>query len=167
VDVVTLAVAVVGAVLGAASLAWQAATFALSGSRVRVRMHRGAISSDGSRRISAPLEVSDDTWAAMQAQGFTRDVLIVEARNVGRMPVSVERTAIAADSGFGFEWAGDPTNPALPHRLEPGAKASWHTPLEAMWGVARVTGRVHRVWMTVELGNGKVLKTKESINIAP
>jgi hypothetical protein len=166
-DVVALVTAIVGVALGVASLAWQAATFVLSGSRVKVTLRRGALSPDGSAKVSGPLNPTEDALASMRAQGFTRDVLIIDARNIGRMPVSVERAAADSKTGWGFEWPGDRSNLAFPHRLEPGAKASWHIPMEFLWRLAEVTGQAHQVWMTIELGNGKVVRTKDSINILP
>jgi hypothetical protein len=42
-DIITLTLAIVGAVLAAASLAWQAATFVLTGSRITVELRLGAL----------------------------------------------------------------------------------------------------------------------------
>jgi hypothetical protein len=44
-DTTTLVIAVVGLALAAISLAWQAATFTLAGSRIRVEILRGVIGS--------------------------------------------------------------------------------------------------------------------------
>jgi len=92
-DIVTLIVAIVGVVFACASLAWQAASFVLSGSRVRVKLRRGALKRDSSGRlirVQGQLSPKQSDLEVLRQQGFTDDVLIIEVRNVGRMAVSVE-----------------------------------------------------------------------------
>ena len=103
----------------------------------------------------------------MRSQGFTRDVLIVDVRNVGRLAVSVESATAQAEGGWGFAVLDDPENTALPHRLEPGAKESWHVDLEPLQMLADSEGKPRRAWMRVELGTGKVLRTKQSVILEP
>jgi hypothetical protein len=169
-DIVTLVVAITGVALALGSLAWQAATFILSGSRARVKLRRGAIQRDALGRIvrvAGPLQPSARDLALMRSQGFTRDLLIVEVRNVGRLAVSVESATAEAEGGWGFAVLQDPENTALPFRLEPGAKESWHVDLAPLQMVADSEGKPKRAWMSVELGTGKVLRTKQTVMLEP
>jgi hypothetical protein len=81
-EIVTLVVAIVGVSLALASLAWQAATFVLSGSRVRLTLRRGALrrTMGGVARMSGPLQPTASDYDVMHSQGFT------EARKKGDLP---------------------------------------------------------------------------------
>lgn len=169
-DVVTLIVAILGIVLAGASLAWQAASFMLAGSRVRVKLRRGALrrgASGGLARLAGPLDPSESDYEMMRQQGFTDDVLIAEVRNVGRMAVSVESVSLDAEDGWGFAHPGDPENPALPHRLEAGSRQSWHVAIPPLQKVVDRDKKARKAWMTVELGTGKALRTKDEAWIRP
>lgn len=169
-EIVTLVVATVGVSLALASLVWQAATFVLSGSRVCLTLRRGFIKLDAqgrTMRAAGPLQLSASEYAEMRRKGFDEEVLIVEVRNRGRMAVSVEGVSATTDDGWGFERAADPENPALPHRLEPGAKQTWHVELALFQGLVDNDGKQREAWMTVELGTGKVLRTKQATLVVP
>lgn len=169
-QIVTLIVAIVAVALACASLAWQGASFVLSGSRVRVKLRRGAIRRGlpgGTARIAGPLNPRLDDYEIMRRQGFTDEVLIVEVRNVGRMAVSVESVSLDADDGWGFAHPGDPENATLPHRLEAGSRQSWHIALEPLQAIVDLDRKVRKAWMTVELGTGKALRTKDEVRIEP
>lgn len=169
-DIITLVVAIVGVMLALASLVWQGAVFVLSGSRVRVNLRRGALRRDAAgavARIAGPTNPTGSDYALIHNQGFTEDVLIVDVRNVGRMAVSVEQIAAASEDGWGFARLADPENPALPHRLEPGAKETWHVEMLPFQRLVDADSRPRRAWITVELGTGRVVQTKDSTLIVP
>jgi hypothetical protein len=155
--------------LSLASLVWQAATWVLSGSRVRIALRRGGLRRDahGTARLSGPLQPTEGDYAVMRDQGFTDEVLIVDVRNVGRMPVSVDTITINTEDGWGFGRLADPENPELPHRLEPGSKQTWHVDLEALQQLVDADFKSRDAWMMVELGTGKVLRTKEATKVTP
>jgi hypothetical protein len=169
-EIVTLVVAIIGVALAVASLAWQAATFVLSGSRVGLTLRRGLIRRDGSGTVAlalGPLEPNAGHYGVMREQGFTEEVVIVEVRNRGRMAVSVESVRADTQDGWGFARIADPENPTVPHRLEPGAKETWHEKLAAIQKIVDTKGESQEVWMTVELGTGKVLRTKQTTVVVP
>jgi hypothetical protein len=168
-DILTLVVAIVGVVLAFASLVWQGATFAWSGSRVRVKLRRGAIRRelDGILRMQGPLRPSADDKARLRKQGFIEEVLFVEVRNVGRMAVTVENVAATSADGLSYSKIADPANAALPHRLEPHSGQSWHIDLAPLQAVVNLHGQPREVWMTVDLGTGKTLRTKETTLLVP
>jgi hypothetical protein len=96
-QLVTLIIAVVGLALAVASLTWQAVTFVLSGSRVKVELHHGAHDGAGNLISGPPL-----AQALRQAaeQGFVHEVIGAKVRNVGRVAVTVERIEAVLASGI-------------------------------------------------------------------
>jgi hypothetical protein len=165
-DFVTLGVAIFGVSLAALSLSWQAATFFLSGSRIRVRIRHGAVRGDQTR-VSFPINASESDVAYLRKQGYTKDVAVAEVRNRGRLAISVESVSIKTHDKYGFAVLEDPENPALPFRLEPGAMQTWHVPIEPVQALANMDGRPRRIGMVVEFGSGKVIETKKSIVVDP
>jgi hypothetical protein len=110
-DIITLIVAIFGVALASGSLAWQTASFVLSGSRVRVNLRRGAMRRGipgETARIAGPREPSESDHDMMRRQGFTHEVLIVEVRNIGRMAVSVESVSLGAEMVGGSRIRGIP-----------------------------------------------------------
>ena len=118
VDVTALVLAVVGAVLSMVSLAWQAATWRLSGPRVRARMLVGA--TNGSQYGTVP--VTKDWHRSVDGfaeHGMLHRLIGVEVRNVGRAATSVVGYKIALGGGVKIGvTAPPPGTPPLPHRLE-------------------------------------------------
>jgi hypothetical protein len=164
-DVVTLVLASVGLGLALASLGWQAATFVLSGSRVRVELLLGAADPATLRTgrgmlVTYPLDKwTPDTVALHVGQGMTEPLLFVEARNVGRMPATVEKITAYLTNGVGLE----PTMHAhapLPFRLEPGSSEKWWVSA-AMVRAAVPASQPDRmrVHIAVRLGTGKIVRT--------
>ena len=100
-------------------------------------------------------------------QGFTDDVAVAEIRNSGRLAISVEDVSIKTDDGFGFGRLADPEHPSLTHRLEPGAKETWHVELAGVQMLADGDRAARRVGMIVEFGTGKVIETKKPIVVEP
>lgn len=168
-DIVTLVVAIVGVVLAASALAWQAATFVLSGSRVRVTLRRGAIRRQLGElaRLSYPMNPTPNDVKIAHDQGFTDEVAIAQVRNRGRLGISVEKVSIETDDEWGFAMLLDPENPKLPHRLELGAMETWHVELRPVQTLVNDTGKPRRVGMVVEFGTGKVIRTRKGILVTP
>lgn len=170
-DVVTLAIAIAiaGVLLAALSLGWQAATFFLSGSRVKTTLRLGALRRElgMTTRMTGPLNMTESAAALIRDQGFTEPVLVVEVRNRGRLAVSVEDVTATTDDGFGFNRMADPENPPVPYRLEPGAKESWHVDVRPLQMLAESDPKPRLVRMAVELGNGKVVLTKQTLRLGP
>ncbi len=164
-----LVVAILGLALAIASLTWQAATFVLTGGRVRCELHEGAI---GPHRvfIHQPVRRNEMVGAAReewQRQGLTEGRLFVIARNIGRTAVTV--TGYSASSGPTARYGtmrpltGEP---ALPYRLEPGAEAMWSLPTEEVREFAAAAQGGMNVRMSVDLGNGKRVDSR-SVPLSP
>jgi hypothetical protein len=161
-DIATLAIATAGLGLAMLSLGWQAATFVLSGSRVRVDILKGSLGR-GSLITGPP-----DTWqdianiSALAAQGFTEEVLAVEVRNVGRMPVSVEKVTASLANGIAFEESQYQHAP-LPYRLEPGSSQKWWVTLPALKAALAASGlQQAEAFFSIGLGTGKIVQTKRT-----
>src|SRR5919204_5203102 len=96
-------IAVLSLILAVASLTWQAATFALSGSRLRADLRHGARNATVAV-TGVPGSQSLDT---LTQQGFTEEVFGVEVRNVGRLAAEVSRVQVALANGVKVEVMGD------------------------------------------------------------
>jgi hypothetical protein len=139
-DLVTLLVAVLGVVTGAASLAWQWYSFRRSGPDVTVRISWGL----------APASLVEDEMVL---------VLIVEANNAGRQRIQITSWGIRLPGKLGSIQTLYPSfgSSPIPTVLEPGHSASW------VMQTARLDRRLHelsasrslklRGW--VSLGSGK------------
>jgi hypothetical protein len=131
----TLDIAVVGVALSVASLAWQAATFKLSGGRVEAVLRVGALTPDGSSLVSiSPAKAGADWWSDIAGQGYDRQVIILEVHSTGRLPVTVTRWGLQSSEGTSLYPVANvekalamdvATGPALPDRLEVGEAATW------------------------------------------
>jgi hypothetical protein len=122
---VTLITAIVALGLSACSLTWQAATFVLSGPRIRVRLAEGLRNPTGGVMV-APKSVYSDGGRKVRAMGYTQHVLLVQAENSGRLPATVSGWKLQLARGHAiFINPEDPLNPPLPHRLESHSSQSW------------------------------------------
>jgi hypothetical protein len=162
-----LIVAIVSIIISVASLSWQAASFSLSGPRVKVSLRHGA-AGRGGIITGAPGKL-DLGWAV--SEGYTHELLAVEATNVGRMAVAVTKVSASFPSGFGVSETQNPFTPVLPHRLEAQTTQTYYISMEMVRRTAyvafRATGENSQpVSMLVELGNGKTVKTPESLEIS-
>jgi hypothetical protein len=116
-------------------------------------------------RLSFPEHASERDVLLARKQGFTDDVAVAEIHNSGRLAMSVEDVSIKTDDGFGR--LADPEHPSRHHRLEPGAKETWHVELAGVQMLADGDRAARRVGMIVEFGTGKVIETKKPIVVEP
>ena len=163
-DITTLGVAIAGFGLALASLGWQAATYVLSGSRVRAEVLLGA--TDGTTLVTYPPDKLTAATVAMHAQqGITNPVIAVEVRNIGRMAAQVQRVTAHLNTGVGLQPLNQPHAP-FPHRLEAGSAERWWVDAHAVRSAAAAsTPEASTLWGSVELGTGKVVKTQR-INLS-
>ncbi len=125
----TLVIAVVGVTLAALSLGWQAATFFLTGPRVKVYLREGFRGPRGVM-IAPPSIYTEGGLEALGRMGYVDHVLAVEAVNRGRLPATVHNWAIRFGNNVVYTNPADPQNPQLPYRLESHTSASWYAPLD-------------------------------------
>jgi hypothetical protein len=162
-EVGTLVVAVLGLLLSIVSLIWQAATYVLSGSRVRAELKYGSRNADVV--VSGPAG-----WRRFAAQGLDEEVIGIEVRNVGRMAASIDSIHAALPRGTKTTMLQSIIGPPLPHRLEPQSVASWFLPLEPVRAIVGTAAEVFKrrnpsqVWMEVMVA-GKVVRSRQSMRL--
>ena len=159
-DVLTLVVAILGALTGVAALVWQAVTFALSGGRVKVAL-KTAWLGPGGAIIGEP-----GTWKPGQppAAAYDTECFGVEVRNVGRLPVSVTGWGVKV----GPAELGDVQNvwnKPLPHRLEVGEAVTWFVEARQVMSAAD-TIRPPELRAAASLGTGKRVVSKNRLAFA-
>jgi hypothetical protein len=167
VTLATLVIAIFGLVLSAISLTWQAATFVMSGSRVRASLRHGA--RGGASVVSGP--PASQSFRALAEQGFTYEVIGIEVRNVGRLAVQVTGVRAALPSGVQVQETRSSMGPGFPYRLEAQSSQTWFLPGEMARSAVAASAAIGKgsdpadVWMEVELGNGKVVRTKQRVSL--
>jgi hypothetical protein len=136
--VAALILGIIGAITGVGALAWQVITWGKSGAVVTVT-----------------------TCQAFPIDGD--QLLHVSARNTGRSPVTVNEWGLRLPDG-GSMVALYPAlrSSPLPHRLEPGAEASWYvgTAEVARFCAERGT-RQQDMIAYVDLADGRTISAKE------
>ncbi|GAB7046592.1 hypothetical protein [Catenuloplanes indicus] len=96
---IAIAISAFSVALSAASLGWQAATYLLTGGRIRVTLELGAVGNAG--LVSAPPKlVTFRTMWSVREQGFDQPVVVVKVANIGRQPVTVQRWSLRNGSGL-------------------------------------------------------------------
>lgn len=161
--VITLGIASLGVLLGAASLGWQAATHVLTGGRVKTTLKVGALADSGQGMVLTPADrVTPDTLQRAAAQGYSQPIIAVEVRNVGRLAVTVSRWSIKSSHGVSYIPIGESLGPTLPHRLDAGESATWALDLGAAIQLAKTStevlsknGKPAHIRGVVELADGR------------
>jgi hypothetical protein len=140
--VATLIIAIIGAVTGMGSLAWQVGAFRQSGPRVKV--------------------------TAMQAlligMGYADDRhMSVTATNSGRAPVTVKGWGLRMPNGDAIHVTSSvPLSASLPYRLEPGSDASWYAPTAEKQEYCTQLGVRHQdITAYVNLADGSTVNAKK------
>ena len=180
----------IGSLLAVASLTWQMATFKLSGSRVKVKLRIAALGNAGA--LTGPV---DSNWLTSlqryQSMGYT-PCLAIDARNIGRLAVDVIGCKVLFSNGMTYYPVDSPANPPSNYRLEHGQTKTWFvsiTPLQAAVDAAAELYRENpkplprhtlfnafappppdggqRIKLSLELGTGKIRKTRERFFLPP
>jgi hypothetical protein len=142
VEVTTLVIAIIGAVAGLGSLAWQVVTWGQSGPVVAVTA-RQLFPTYGDHVGDAHMSVT--------------------ASNSGRSPVTVKGWGLRLPDGQAMIMTTNlPWSDSLPHRLEPGADASWHMPTAEVQKFCADQGIRHQdMTAYVNLADGRTINAKE------
>ena len=165
-DPTTFALSLLGVVLGAVSLTWQAVQFRLTGSVVRVSGRWGLVG-DGGAVTQAFDRFSPEQMGVVTSQMRGEFVLAVTARNVGRLAVTVTGAGAALPGGGSFHVPGYRYNPALPYRLDHGDVATFYVPmLQTVAAWEAMGGKLGEARMFVELATGEVKHTREGLPMA-
>lgn len=166
----TLVIAVVGLGLSVLSLGWQAASFFLSGPRVRVHLQEG-FRGMGGAVLAPPSVYTDQGREALERQGFTEHILAVIVVNRGRLPATVGNWSIRFGNGAAYQNPGDPRNPALPYRLEPFTSESWYAPVDHLQKLQEVftdqSETAAHVRGVIDLGSRETLASQDALILGP
>ena len=172
-DLAALLVACLSLVVASLALGWQVAAWHMDGPRVRLRLKQGLAGNGGvaSSTVGRGGQLRD--MRTMREQGWRGpDLVGVEVTNLGRSRVQVKNTSIGLRRG-GMSASfpgGNPWSPPLPHWIEPGTTETWYVELDAAATLVNTTrdvvdksaGGVH---MTVELGNGRTIRTRQFLRL--
>jgi hypothetical protein len=172
-DLAAFPVAVFGVFLGALALGWLLASRVQVVSRVKVELRVGALPPDGAKLISGPLR---STTAASMARlallGYTRQVIAVKIRNVGRAPVTVMRWSLVDHLGNSLTPDTDSIGQPLPFQLQVGESQIWAVDAEAVRVMANATAVTLfslssslQMFGRVELAGGRVVDTKARLQL--
>lgn len=165
----TLLVAILGVALATLSLGWQAASFFLSGSRVRAKLQQAFIGRAGA--VTAPLDAAPAAIKNTIAQGFTQPALAIVVTNRGRLPAEVAGWSISFENEFGYSNPTDPINPPLPYRLEGGTSKTWYARGDDLSRVVAGSKKPEQRGLVargyVSLGTGRRVKAKGAILLGP
>jgi hypothetical protein len=166
-----LILASLGVALALASLAWQAFSFRISGSRITTEIQAGLKGFMGGQLgvATLPPTAAPHEVELLRSQGFTEPVLAVRVVNTGRGSTSVASVDLLFDDGGAV---GNTTHdPPLPFRLIGESEQSWY--FDASFAVAYVstmeqvkpTGKPHAVRGRVRLGSKRVVISESSLPI--
>lgn len=168
---VAILVAALSLVMAALSLGWQIAQYLLSAGRPKATLLHGL--STGGEAYSGPVGSDQERFnlGGLRKQGMTGiEVVGVQVTNHGRAPVIVESVSLRPRGGsMSFMPIGERIGPELPHKLDPGANASWfldhaHAVRLAEASRSAAGEKVSGVYMAAQLGTGKTIKTKRTLH---
>jgi hypothetical protein len=113
------------------------------------------------------------TIETFRGEGYTNRVVGVNARNVGRLPVTVDAISVVIQpTDVVYKPLKAALGPPLPHRVEAGSNEQWAVESWIVWASAIpefADGRGGESFVIrVVLGNGKVHETpRQSVPEAP
>ena len=125
-DPATLILASLGVGLALASLAWQAFSFRISGSRISVEILAGLGGVMGGQRgvATLPPTAQRHELDMVRSQGLTEPLLAVRVYNTGRGATSVAAVDVLFDDGGAI--SNTAYDPPLPFRLIGESVQTWY-----------------------------------------
>jgi hypothetical protein len=158
----TLIVAVVAVGLSAASIAWQASTFVLSGARVRVGLRHGGLDVKSGRSVLLEFPRRRNRERVIDDPSYI-DVFAIAVTSSGRTDVDIVSWGFEfmLDTSVWLHGADGGLNLTLPHRLRHGSQCALYLTDEDVQSAvdAVVAPGAVRVRGWVSLGNGKNVYT--------
>ena len=165
-DIVTLVVAVFGALLGLAALVWNIAEFRLAGPRVKVAIKAAVIS----KAMEDAITGLEAVWTQNFDPRINERAVAIWVRNVGRFPTSIETYRVDVAEGYAFTDTQSLVGPPVPHRLEAGEAATWYIGFDAVRaakGAVEDTMKLkdRPLRASVFLGDGRRIESEDSLTI--
>lgn len=172
-DVFALAIAILSLVLAALALGWQVAAWAMDGPRVRATLQQGVLGRGGAVVSTVERDGKLRDMSSMREQGWHGpDVVAVLVINHGRTRAKITRFGLQLRrGGMGVNYPqGNAWSPDMPFWLEPGESATWYAELQDAIALVQATRASVRadaggVFMTVETGTGKTVRTRKHLEL--
>lgn len=174
-EIFTLAIAILSLLLAALALGWQIAAWAMDGPRLRATLQHGLLGRGGSVVSTVGRDSKLRDMTSMREQGWNGpDVVAVLVTNHGRSRAKVTRFGLQLKRGGmsvqypnSNEWS-----PELPFWLDPGESATWYADMQdarALVGATRASVQPDAggVFMTIETGTGKSIRTRQHLALEP
>jgi hypothetical protein len=162
-DVLTMGVAIVGAVTGIVALVVQSIQFRSSGPRLKVDLLWAWIGPGGSGAITVPMTGKRPT---PPEQGYDTLMLAVQARNTGRAATTVETAGIRRSDGMRFHHPTAPVGPSTPVRLEAESSVMFFVDPQPMLVAAEVIPATGGIAAYVMLGSGREVRSGEVLKVS-
>jgi hypothetical protein len=162
-DLITLGIAVFGALTGLAALLWQIAQHALTGPRIQVALKSAMLGPGG-----AVVAREDRAWSQAEAlapNGYSTPAYAVSVINRGRFPASVDSIVLTVGGGMGFRPIGELLGSQLPCSIDGGGAETWYVNAQSVWATEEasvgVLGTPRRgVMASATLADGRVSKSR-------
>lgn len=166
-----LLISAVSLVLAGMSLGWQILQWLLSAGRAKATLLHGIM--QGTASYSGPVKDGKlHDLSSLRSQGFGgEEVVGIRIVNHGRAPVTIGRVVVHAQGGrVRLNPVGNLIGAPLPHLLQPGTNENWYVEAADAMRLATssreiLNDSVTGIYMTAELGTGKVVKTRELLKL--
>lgn len=170
-DIAALSIAILSIIIATLALGWQIAVWRLDGPRIRATLQHGVLGRGGAVVSTVGRDKRLRDMSSMVEQGWNGpQVIAVVVTNHGRSRAKITRFGIQLKrGGMSVQYpAGNSWSPALPYWLEPGESATWYGDMQDAQALIDATGRsipadVGGVFMTVETGTGKTVRTRRHL----
>lgn len=161
-DVLTMGVAIVGAVTGIVALVVQSIHFRNSGPRLHVDLLWAWIGPGASGAITAPM-----TGAKPEPpeRGYDTLMVAVQARNLGRAATTVETAGLRRSDGMRFHHPTSPVGPSAPVRLEAESSVLFFVDPQPMLAASEVIPSTGGIAAYVVLGSGREVRSEELLKV--
>lgn len=167
---VALLISALSILLAALSIGWQIAQYLLSAGRPKAALLYGVGSRSEVVSVPVPANGKRLDLSGLREQGLGGfEAVGIQVTNHGRAPVIIESVKLLPRGGaMTFLPISERVGPDLPHKLEPGANASWFLSYDHAVRLAEASRQVLRedvngVYMTAQLGTGKTIKTRRTL----
>ncbi|GAB3952923.1 hypothetical protein GCM10028832_07630 [Streptomyces sparsus] len=154
------------------NLTWQLAQYLLNGPRIQVRMAVGALGRGGSTTVPVEnVKSLDETFTALEEQGFTQPILALHVVNHGRLGVELQDFGIDVPKGVRFKPVGDAiTETPMPYVLEPHREGMWAIPFNHVVSLAATSqatwpNESHPIRAYVRRAGGKMVYAKHKLRL--
>jgi hypothetical protein len=157
-ELLTLVVALIGALTGVASLVWAVASYLASGVRVKVELNCGWLANGSYVHFDPATATEPDTTGPRD-----KPIFGVTVRNIGRLPAVVGKASVGTDQ-MEVTTVNDILSPKVPYELPVSAEATWFFPADQILALLRTAEEAGlsttTLYASANLGTGRTVRTK-------